>query len=85
MIGRSDRVRATRLYELVEDNVDLAREPGIRVQLVGDLLRHMTPAEVAEAVREHGDAPAVVAQIERLSPGVIEEAREVHITEAARA
>lgn len=83
MIGHANRVRATRLYELVEDAVDLAYEPGIRVQLVGDLLRHMTPAEVAEAVREHGDAPAVVAQLERLSPGVIEDSREVRLPEAA--
>lgn len=85
MIGRSDFERAERLVELVQDTVALSREPGIRVRIVGDLLRHMTPAEVAESVREHGDAPAVVAQLERLSPGVIEEAREVHIPEAARA
>lgn len=85
MIGHSNRVRAQRLYETVQDTVALAHEPGIRVQLVGDLLRHMTPAEVAEAVREHGDAPAVVAQLERLSPGVIEDSREVRLPEAARA
>lgn len=85
MLSRSDRQRADCLVEVVQDIVGLTCEPGIRVQIVGDLLRHMTPAEVAEAVREHGDAPAVVAHLERLSPGVIEEAREVHITEAARA
>lgn len=82
MIGHSNRVRADHLAETVQDIATLAREPGIRTHVVGRLLGHMTAAEVALALQEHGDVPSVIAEVETLCPGIVAEGLSLNAKES---
>lgn len=85
MISRTELEAADRIAGTIEDLVRLSREPGIRTHIVGKLLGHMTAAEAAEAMREHGDEASIILAIERLCPGSIDEAQSFRSQEVARA